>query len=63
MKSFKFLTFDRYLVARITSDHREYDFDFKAEAVTLELCDTEDSSKDIFIAKKLIEENLDVLPA
>lgn len=49
-------------MARITSDHTEYNFDFKAEPVSIELCDTEDPTNDIFIAEKLIEENSDVVP-
>ena len=50
-------------MARITSGHTEYNFDFKADAVSIELCDTEDPNTDIFIAKKFLEENSDVVPA
>ena len=59
LKEFKFLIFERYLVARIKSDHKEYNFDFTTP-VTVELCDTEDPARDVFIAEKLIETTLDV---
>jgi hypothetical protein len=62
VKDFKFLIFDRYLVARIKSGHTEYNSDPSSE-VTVELCDTEDPTMDVYIAEKFIENNSDVVPA
>ena len=62
MKNFKYLTHERYLVAKTTNGHKECNC-YSLSAVTVELCDTEDPTKDVYIAKKFIEENSDVVPA
>ncbi|CAB4010147.1 Hypothetical predicted protein [Paramuricea clavata] len=61
VKDFRFFIFDQYLVARIKSGHTEYNSNPSSE-VTVELCNTEDPTKDIYIAEKLIENNSDVVP-
>ena len=62
IKNFKYLTNDRYLVAKVTSGHTECNCDLSS-AVTVQLCDTEDPARDVFIAEKLIEDSSDVVPA
>ena len=49
-------------MARIKSGHTECNFDASSE-ITVELCDTEDPAKDVFIAEKFIENNADVVLA
>ena len=60
VKDFKFRIFDQYLVARIKSGHTECKFS-PSTKVTVELCDTVDPTKDVYIAEKLIENNSDVV--
>ena len=48
-------------MARIKSGHTECKSS-PSSKVTVELCDTVDPTKDVYIAEKLIENNSDVVP-